>query len=136
MSTLQEFLNINPIDNLVDEVVISDRFKDSDGSIMKFKIKAMTNKDFDEIRKKSMEVKKNRRIEMDMQKFNSAIVINHTVVPDFKDSESIKKTGSLNPEEYMNKVLLAGEIAELVAQIQRLSGFDRDVNDLVEEAKN
>ena len=85
---------------------------------MKFKIKAMTNKDFDEIRKKSMEVKKNRRIEMDMQKFNSAIVINHTVVPDFKDSESIKKTGSLNPEEYMNKVLLAGEIAELVAQIQ------------------
>ncbi|ALS25491.1 XkdN-like protein [Paenibacillus sp. 32O-W] len=136
MSTLQEFLNSNPIDNLTEEVVISERFKDRDGNVLKFKIRAMTSKEFDDIRKRSMRLKKGRQFELDVERFNSAIVINQTVVPDFRNAASIEKLGCATPEEYLNKVLLAGEIAELVNQIQRLSGFDRDMNELIDEAKN
>ncbi|MBD2846190.1 XkdN-like protein [Paenibacillus sp. IB182496] len=136
MSNLQQFLNAHPIDNLTDEVVISERFKGEDGKRLKFKIKAMSNRDFDDIRRQSMEIRKNKKVELDLQKFNSAIIINHTLEPDFKDAASIQATGSLNPEEYLNKVLLAGEIAELSMQIQRLSGFDQDMDELVNEAKN
>ncbi|GIQ62122.1 hypothetical protein PACILC2_06900 [Paenibacillus cisolokensis] len=135
MSTLQEFLNSNPIDNLTEEVVISERFKDRDGNVLKFKIRAMTSKEFDDIRKRSMRLKKGRQFELDVERFNSAIVINQTVVPDFRNAASIEKLGCATPEEYLNKVLLAGEIAELVNQIQRLSGFDRDMNELIDEAK-
>ncbi|MBB6670281.1 phage tail assembly chaperone [Cohnella nanjingensis] len=136
MSALQDFLNSNPIDQLTDDVVVSARFRDKDGNPLKFKIKGMTNREFDDIRRRCTEVKKGRKVEFDAHKFNTAVIINHTIVPDFKDAESIKKMGCTTPDEYLNKVLLAGEISELVNQIQKLSGFDVDMNELVEEAKN
>lgn len=138
MSTLQEFLNSNVVDGLTEEVAISDRFKDKDGKLLKFKIKAMTGSEFEDIRKKSMKVaaKGKRSVEMDLRKMNNTIVIENTLDPSFKDAESIKKLGCANPEEYLEKVLLAGEIAELANQIQRLSGFHTDLSELVEEVKN
>lgn len=134
--TLQDFLNAHPVDNLTEEVVVSDRFKDADGNVLKFKIKAMTNPEFDELRKRSTEIKKNRKIEFDVSKFNCGVVINHTIEPSFKDAESIKKLGCATPEEYLNKVLLAGEIATLAEHIQRVSGFTTEMSELVDEAKN
>ena len=136
MSALQDFLNAHPVDNLTEEVIISDRFKDKEGNLLRFKIKAMSSGEFEEIRKKSTTVRKGGKVEMDLQKFQSSIVISQTLEPDFKHAESIAKLGCLNPEEYLNKVLLPGEVSELVTRIQQLSGFDRDMSDLVAEAKN
>lgn len=64
------------------------------------------------------------------------IVINHTVEPNFKDAESIKKMGVMTPEDYLHKVLLPGEIDDLALKIQELSGFNKDFEELVDEAKN
>lgn len=139
MSALQEFLNTNPVDNLTAEVPISNRFTDKDGKLLKFKIKAMTNDEFEEIRKSSTKVdmrKGKRSVDFNSKKFNMQLVINHTIDPDFKNAESIKKVGCATPDQYLNKVLLSGEIAELAQQIQALSGFETDMEDLVEEAKN
>lgn len=136
MSSLQEFLNSNPIDNLTDEVVVSDRFKDKDGNLLKFKIKAMTNPEFEELKKKALKSKKGGKFEFDSARFNNDIVINYTLVPDFKDAESIKKMGCMSPEQYLGRVLLAGEVQELAQQISKLSGFDQDMDSMVEEAKN
>lgn len=138
MSTLQEFLNSNLVDGLTEEVAISSRFKDKDGNLLKFKIKAMSGSEYEDIRKKCMRIaaKGKRSVEMDLRKMNNTIVIENTLDPSFKDAESIKKVGCANPEEYLEKVLLAGEIAELANQIQQLSGFNRDINDLMDEAKN
>lgn len=134
--SLQEFLNNNPIDNLTEEVVVSPRFKDEKGNLLKFKIKAMTGREFDDIRRSAMQIKKGRKVEFDAQKFNLQVVINHTLVPDFKDAASIRKLGCHTPEEYVQKVLLAGELATLAQKIQELSGFDVEMDELVEEAKN
>lgn len=136
MSTLQEFLNAHPVDNLTDEVIVSPRFKDKDGNILKFKIKAMTNQTFDDLRKRYTRIGKGRKIDFDSAGFNNAVVIEHTLNPDFKDAESIKKLGCATPEGYLSRVLLPGEIATLVNKIQELSGFDIDMEALVEEAKN
>lgn len=134
--SLQDFLNAHPVDNLTEEVVVSPRFKDKEGNLLKFKIKAMTSREFDEIRKSSTEIRKNRKVEFDAQKFNLKMVINHTVSPDFKHAESLKKLGCSTPEEYVERVLLAGEVTALAAKIQELSGFDVDMETLVDEAKN
>lgn len=137
MSTLQEFLNANPVDNLTAEVVVSDRFKDSEGNILKFKIRAMSGDEFEECRKKSMTITggKRRNVELNLGKLNAAIVISCTLEPNFKDAESIQKLGCATPEQYLNRVLLPGEIVELSSQIQQLSGF-KDMDELIEEAKN
>lgn len=137
MSQLQAFLNANPVDDLTAEVVVSDRFKDSEGNILKFKIRAMSSDEFEECRKKSMKVAAGRRrnVEMNLKEFNNTIVINNTIDPNFKDAESIQRLGCQTPEQYLNKVLLPGEIVELSSQIQQLSGF-KSMDELVEEAKN
>lgn len=136
MSNLQDFLNANPVDNLTEEVAVSPRFKDKDNNLLKFKVKAMTNAEFDEIRKAATTVKKGRKIEFDAHKFNLQMVVNHTVEPNFKQVDSIKKLGCSTPEEYVQRVLLAGEVSTLATKIQELSGFDVSMEELVEEAKN
>jgi len=134
--SLQDYLNAHPVDNLTEEVAVSPRFKGRDGSVLKFKIKAMTNAEFEQIRKAATAVKKGRKVEFDAQKFNLQMVINHTVEPNFKHAESIQKMGCSTPEEYVQRVLLAGEVTTLASKIQELSGFDVAMEDLVEEAKN
>lgn len=134
--SLQEFLNANPVDDITDEVVVSRRFKDKDGNLLRFKIRAMTNRTFDDLRKRFTRMGKGRKVDFDAQGFNNAVVIEHTIEPNFKDADSIEKLGCSTPEEYLGKVLLAGEITTLVQKIQELSGFDVDMEDLVEEAKN
>lgn len=137
MSTLQEFLNSNPIDNLEEEVAISDRFKDAEGNLMKFKIRVMTSRELGEYRKKALKIgKRGKSYEVDSQVLTNSIVVNHTVVPDFRDAESIKKMGVMTPEDYMHRVLLPGEIDDLALKIQELSGFNKDFEELVDEAKN
>lgn len=136
MSTLQDFLNSNPVDNLTEEVVVSNRFKDKEGNFLKFKIKAMSGPEFEDVRKRSTTIQKKGKVEFNAQRFNNTSVINNTLEPSFKDAESIKKLGCSTPEEYLNKVLLPGEIATLAEHIQKLSGFDTDMEELVEEAKN
>ena len=68
--------------------------------------------------------------------FNEQLIINYTVDPNFKDAEVVKKAGCMTPEQLVNKVLLAGEVATLVEEISALSGFDKDLEELREEAKN
>lgn len=134
--SLQEFLNNNPVDNLTEEVIISPRFKDKNGNVLKFTIKAMTSQEFEDIRKSVTTVRKGKKVEFDSQKFNLRIVVNHTLDPDFKNADSIKKLGVHTPEEYVQRVLLAGEVATLASKITELSGFDVEMEELIDEAKN
>ncbi|MEK3788748.1 phage tail assembly chaperone [Paenibacillus sp. FSL K6-1230] len=135
--SLQEFLNANPVDGgITDEVVVSHRFVGKDKKPLPFTIKAMTDADFNDLRKACMTIKKGRKVEFDAQKFNLQMVIRNTVNPNFRDAESLKKLGCNSAEEYVQKVLLAGEVATLSAKINALSGFDIEMEDLVEEAKN
>lgn len=136
MSTLQDFLNSNPVEGLTEDVAVSSRFKDADGNLLKFKIKAMSGPEFEDIRKRSTTILKKGKVDFNAQRFNTTCVINNTVEPSFKDAESIKKLNCNTPEEYLNKVLLPGEIATLAEHIQKLSGFETDMEELVDEAKN
>lgn len=131
MTTLLDFLADNPIDSLTEEVIISERLKD-----FKFKIKAMSGKDFDNYAKQSRRVTKKGKSDLDAEKLNMLIILNHTVEPDFRNVKALDKAKCQTPEEFINKSLLAGEINELSMAISRLSGFDQDINELVDEVKN
>ena len=131
MSNLMQFLIDNPVDNLTDNVVVSPRL-----AKFPFKIKGMTGPEFSEYQKVSTKIGRHKKVEFDSKIFNELVVLNHTLEPNFRDAESIKKAGCQTPEQFLYKSLLAGEIAELSQQISSLSGFDRDMEDTVEEAKN
>jgi len=136
MSLLQEFLVQHPIDNTVVEVIVSDRFKDKDGNILKFKIRPVTGPEYAEYQRASTTINRHRKIDFNSKKFNELMIINHTIDPSFKDADSIRKLGCTTPEDFLYKCLLAGEIQELSNQISKISGFDTDMEELREEAKN
>lgn len=131
MSTLLQFLVENPVDNLTEKVVVSQRL-----SAFPFTIKGMTGIEFAEYQKAATRIGRHKKAEFDTKTFNEMVVLNHTVEPNFRDADSIKKAGCITPEQFLYKSILAGEIAELAQRISSLSGFDRDLEETVEEAKN
>ena len=131
MSALLDFLVENPVDDVTEQVVVSQRL-----AKFPFTIKAMSGPDFSTYQKRATKYSKNKKVEFDTKMFNEQVVLNHTVEPNFRDAEAIKKAGCLTPEQFLYKSLLAGEIAELAQRISALSGFDEDIDAGVEEAKN
>ena len=137
MSELQDFLNSMSSD-ITDDVAVSERFVDKKGNLLKFKIKSMSYDDYESARIQAtiMPKRKNEQIRFDSKIFNDKIIINNVIDPNFKDAESIKKKGCTTPEQYLHETLLPGEINELANKISALSGFDKDFDEEINEAKN
>ncbi|MCT4542824.1 MAG: hypothetical protein N4A63_04735 [Vallitalea sp.] len=135
MSNLQAFLNENTIDNITEDVLVSNRFKSDTKDLLKFTIRAITDSEMSEIQKICMRTGKKGKVDFDISKFNRLIAIKGTANPNFEDAKSIKSIGCITPEDYIKKVMLPGEIATLSEQIQTLSGY-MDIEDLKEQAKN
>lgn len=136
---LQEFLNKNKVDGIQDEVAISKRLTNPEtGELYKFKIRALTEKEYESARNEATTLpkKKKDRVKFDNALFNEKVIISACIYPNFKDAESIREAGCIAPEEYLHKVLLPGEISDLSNAITKLSGFDEDMEDLIDEAKN
>ena len=132
MNALQQFLTTNSVDNLTQEVTLSGRLKD-----FKFKIKAMTGNQYNDFQSLCIEnpnSPKKRRF--NTKKFNELVVINCVVEPNFKDPEWMKALGVADATSAMYKTLLAGEITQLAEESLKLSGFDRDMDEDMEEVKN
>ena len=133
MSKISVFLH--PAAAAEKEVVISDRFKDEDGNVVPFKIKAITQEENDLISKKATKSYKEngQRYEyLDSVDYCRRLVVASTVDPDFRDKELCDGYGVLDPLQVPGKMLFSGEYAKLLQEIKALSGFD----DLEEEAKN
>lgn len=140
MSVLRDFLleNADVIEKEI-EVPVSPRFKDKEGNLLKFKIRPMSGDEFGKYQKQctTMNVMgKKKETSFDSGKFNVMCIVNHCIDPNFKEAEFIKKLGVQSPEQAVSKVLLAGEIVELGNQISKISGFDVDINEEIENAKN
>lgn len=132
MNALQQFLTKNSVDNLTEEITLGGRLKD-----FKFKIKAMTGNQYNDYQTLCIEnpnsAKKRR---FNTKKFNELIVVNCVIEPNFKDADWMKELGVPDATSAMYKTLLAGEITMLAEAALRLSGFDRDLDEEMEEAKN
>ncbi len=136
MSTLQEILNLNIVDNIVHYVEISNRLKDENGQNLKFKIKPILFEDLNRLKKKATFINKNGQPVIDEVKLNTYCIIESTLEPCFKDIKSMEKLKVNTPEQYLNKVLLAGEIDRLIKEILTISGFVENIEELVVDIKN
>lgn len=132
MTELQMFLMENPVDNITVKVRLGGRLKD-----FEFELKPMNNNDMSKYQKLCVKNPGSaKKKEFDVQKFNELVVINNVITPNFKDPEWMKSAGVLTPEALLNKVLLAGEIAELSEKVSEISGFGDNSEDLEDEVKN
>ncbi|MGO4498808.1 phage portal protein [Paenibacillus sp. 2RAB27] len=141
MSNLSAFFakNAAPVD-AVEEVVVSDRFKDDEGKPIAWKVKAVLQEDSDNIRKTCIKTIKgkygNNTRETDEQEYMLKLVIASVVFPDLKDAELQQTYGVYGADNLIKRMLTPGEYTNLVLKVQEVNGYDKDINELMEEAKN
>ena len=128
-NSLENFLALPDISSLEEEVFVSKR-------LGKFKVKPMTADEFGEYQKRARGKFKKDGVEFDSSKFNLLMVAGQTTYPDFNNAQLLKQAGCSTAVELIKKKLLAGEITELAAKIQEISGFDVDMDAEIETAKN
>ena len=114
---------------LTKDVHINDR-------IGTFKIKAMTNAQWEDYRARSRGKVSKKGMDFDSAKFNSLIMAAHVVEPNFANAEMLTKANCATASEFISKKILPGEISEIVEQITKLSGFDSDINEEIAEAQD
>lgn len=129
MNELEMFLNLPDVDNIEEEIFVSQR-------LGKFKVKAMSADEHGEYQRRCKSKINKKGMDFDTAKFQLLIVAGQTTYPNFNDADLLKKTGCTTAVDFIKRKLKAGEIAELAQQICRISGFDGDINEDIEEAKN
>ena len=140
MSDLREFFSQNTKFDITEDFVVSNRFKDKDGNPIHWKLKSITEAENESIRKAATKAVKGRNgirtPETNPEEYIAKLVVATVVFPDLKNVELQKSYDVLGAETLIKKMLLPGEYASLIQEVQNINGFDRDINDTVEEIKN
>lgn len=140
MSDLSAFFANNTAVEITEDVVVSERFKNADGKPVPWKVRSLTEAENEEIRKSAtrrVKVKGNQYAqETDQVEYVARLIVTSIAFPNLRDAELQKSYGVLGAEALLRKMLLAGEYSALVQKVTEINGFDRDINELVDEAKN
>jgi hypothetical protein len=133
MSSLQAFLNPVQVEN--QEVIVSKRFQEN-GKPVPFVIRPITQEENRNLIKKLTKKDKKGVETFDRAEYVAAMTASAVVFPDLTNSELQEAYGVLGETALIQKMLYAGEFAELAKAVQELSGLEEDINDEIEEAKN
>ncbi|RXZ77247.1 phage portal protein [Paenibacillaceae bacterium] len=140
MSDFQAFFAQNAPLDTVEEIPVSPRFKDENGKPIKWKVRSITEEENAELRKASTKRIKGRngtqKTEFSTDDYTAKMAVVGVVFPDLKNVELQQSYGALGAESLLKKMLLPGEYADLLIKVQQINGFDKDINDLVEDVKN
>lgn len=141
-SELKAFFKENTSVEATDEIVVSNRFKNKNGEPIKFKIRSITQDENDLITRQCEKKHKDVRtgqyvIESDRRLYILKLIVNSTVFPDFNNAELQNNYGVPGqPEKLVAKMLTPGEYTNLLNAINAINGFNDDINEDIEDAKN
>lgn len=123
------------------EEVVTTRYRDEKGNVVKFKFRPIPTERIQELQEECKEpvMKKGKKIDekLNTKRFGARLGIETTVYPDFKDKTLLDSYKVVDPVDLVPQILsVGGEYAAWIEIVQRANGFDEDFNELVDEAKN
>lgn len=127
MEDLYAFLHPVKPEEIIKEVVISDRFKDENGNTVPFKIKALTKSKVEQLARQCKAKYAGKDVDIDIE-LGNAMIVEATIRPDFKNADLCKAYDTLDPIEAVSKMLLYGEANKLAEAISELSGVDKGID--------
>ncbi|QGQ93953.1 phage portal protein [Paenibacillus psychroresistens] len=140
MSNLNMFFAENAQSDLIEDFIVSERFKDEKSNPVAWKLRTLTEAENADIRAsatKRVQVKRGVTMpETNPNEYMAKLIVASVVYPNLKDADLQKSYGVLGAENLVRTMLIAGEYSTLAEKVQTINGFDKDLNDLVEEAKN
>jgi len=120
----------------------SNRFLGADKKPLQWEMKAITSQKAEDLQKQAT---KNKPIpgqkgkftaEVDMNLYAAKLAVECTVFPDLNDKDLQDSYSVMGAEELLKIMLLPGEYNDYLTEVQKVNGFNKDINDLVDEAKN
>lgn len=138
MSDLKSFLKQNKKKDETIKYIASEKFVDEKGNLIAWEIRPIKSKEIEKIRNECTKTTKNgKETKFDSPKFNTMIAVTGTVFPNLNDKELQDSYGVMGAEQLILEMLdNAGEYDSYVQKILDVSGYDKDMEELVEEAKN
>lgn len=142
MSNLQAFFAQNVDKVGIEERVVSKRFKDEKGNPIPWQFGAVDGETEAKIRKectKRLPVPGKKGMfmpETDYDLFNLKLAVKTIKFPDLNDAELQNSYGVMGAEALLQKMLLPGELAEVKKIVVEVNGFDIELDELVDQAKN
>lgn len=134
MSKFAAFMK-RDLENLEKEYVISDRFVDENGNIIKFKLRPMPTALEKILNKECRKIKNDGTVEFDAERYENEITEACVVYPDLKDVELQDFYGVQSATDLLSEMLLLGEARKLQEAIQDINGI-KTFDEKVKEAKN
>jgi hypothetical protein len=128
MSRLDDFLNLPDVSEVISEIKME--------RLGTFTVKPLTQEKHEEFQKRCRTKNRKGEIDFDMSKFNLLVIANQVINPDMNNADFLTKVGCQTARDFIQKKFKAGEIFELAQKICEISGFDAEINELVEESKN
>lgn len=129
MSRLQHLLTLPDNSDITEDIYINER-------LGTFTIKPMSPAQHSNYQKRCMGKTQKDGTAFDGSKFNLLVVVGQTVDPNLSDADFLSQANCVTAQEFVSKKFLAGEISAIASKIIDKSGFDRDINEDIEEAKN
>ncbi|KMY49235.1 phage tail assembly chaperone [Peribacillus loiseleuriae] len=142
MSNLSAFLSQNAIKVENEKYVTSKRFVGEDGKPMEWEICAITSTEDEELRKSCTRKvpvpgKRNQFTpETDYNAYLGKLAARCTVFPNLNDAELQTSYGVMGADALLKVMLTPGEYADYLAKVQEVNGFEKSLEEAVEEAKN
>lgn len=133
MGSLSAFLN--PVKTANKEVIISDRFQEN-GKPVPFVIRPITQAENEDLIKKYRKVDKQGVEIFNRIQYQQELTATAVVEPNLNDETLQKQYGVLGASKLLSTMLYVGEYANLLEQVQKLSGLNININDDIEAAKN
>lgn len=116
---------------------------DENGNPLEFEFKPITSKENEELRDScTYDVQVTGRPEvfrprLNTKKYLAKMIVSSVVVPDLYDKELQDSYGVMTPEELLFAMIdNPGEYQDLCVWIQKFQGFDKTLEEKVDEAKN
>ena len=141
MGDIRAFLQ-PPVMDETREVMISKRFKDSEGKPRPFLIRVIDQETNGKlIKQATIRTKVNGLVtqELDSDRYGKLLVASCVVEPNIKDAEICKYYKTMDPLEVPGRMLTAGEYGRLVKAIKQVNDMvtsEEEFEELREEAKN
>ena len=122
------------------EYVASKRFRGKDGKPAKWKIQPFSASENDKLVKEFTRKVRlpsgERKNTFDNERYNLAIVVKAVSYPNLNDPNLQDSYGVMSAEELVQKMLLPGELTDLQSAVAQALGFENDIADDIETAKN
>lgn len=139
MSNIEAFYAQNADIEVTEDFVVSGRFKDKEGKPIPWTLRSMKQTENEAIRKSVTRKTKDRRggyqIETNPDEYIAKLTVASVVYPPLKDEALQKSYGVLGADKLLSEMLLPGEYSDLINKVQELNGFEKDINELVDEVK-